>query len=264
MSKNQGSGNQAAQDEKAHKNFLKELKGRLEENNFTKEQSEQLLEEATKIEPGDTEALGKFMKKYSEIVEANQKAADEQHNSEQPKSKTDADFDEFVVFAQAVGMLRSDTKINKLTEDEIKELQPRFKQWISKGKPEAVNPLEDEEPEKLLRLSRIKEFGKQWITCIISGHDTPVGIKKIPTYRKYKMNGRLLEDKTMVISTKDEYTIPFTKTKAEELVKRCQEESEKPGYTFKQGGKTITIRNPENFVGDFDDVIRKSSKGEPV
>ena len=124
--------------------------------------------------------------------------------------------------------------------------------------------MEGVEPERLVRVSRRKIFGKQFLTYIISGRDSPDGIELIPSYSKVKINGKIIEDKTQIVSTKPRYTIPFTKTKAEELVKRCIEESETPEFTFKYGGKTISIRNPENFTGDFDEMVKRAAKGESV
>lgn len=259
MSNQQGSDSNAAQLEKDHKNFVKSLEGKLKENKFTKKQTEEILELANKAKPGNVEAIAAVMNLYEKYNKAN-------HEPEAPiASESPSELDEdFVVFAQATGQLRSDTGVNKLTDDEIVKLGPLQKQWIKAGKPEAINPLEDEEPERIIRVSRRREFGKQFLTYIVSGESIPRGIELIPTYRKYKLNNQLVVDKTTIVSTKAKYTIPFTKGAAQELVDRCVAESETPSFTFKQGGKTITIRIPENFVADFDNVIKQAAKGDPV
>ena len=174
------------------------------------------------------------------------------------------DFEEFLIFAKATATIPADINLDEISEDEQKVITTAFKQWKKAGKPSAVNPLEDVEPERLLRVSRVKVFGKQFLVCVISGQAIPEGIEKIPTYRKYKHNGKTVEDRTMVVSTKDRYTILFTKEKAKELITRCIEDSEEPQFTFKQGGHKITIRNPDNFIRDFDQVIKDARAGIPV
>lgn len=174
------------------------------------------------------------------------------------------DFEEYLIFAKATLSLPADIILDKISESEQKEIIQLFNKWVKAGKPAARSPLDDEEPEKMLRVSRIKAFGKQFLTAIISGKDTPLGIKLIPTYRRYTLNGKTIEDKSMIVSNRTEYTMHYTKEKAQEFVDRCLEESDSAQFVFKQGGQRITIRNPKNFTADFDDVLKDARAGTPV
>jgi len=185
-------------------------------------------------------------------------------NNDFVKMTRSKDFEVYLTFAFATSSLPADIDLSEISKSEQNTITQNFKRWVKAGKPAAHSPLDDEEPEKILRVSRIKAFGKQFLTAIISGKDIPLGVKLIPTYRRYTLNGKTIEDKTMTVSNRTEYTIPYTKEKAQELVDRCLAESDSPQFIFKQGGLRITIRNPKNFVADFDDVIKDGRLGTPV
>lgn len=141
----------------------------------------------------------------------------------------------------------------------------------------ADNDFDNEEPivekkqaktsqnEKVLRVSRVKQFGKQFLTYVVEGQAERAGVEMIPSYRRYRNDaGEEVEDRSMIVARKPKYTIPFTKETADKLIKQCEKSSEEPSFTFKQGGMVITIRNPENFVADFDEVCKKARAGTPV
>lgn len=260
-----GNDNKAAQLEKQHENFLKELEAKMKEENFTEEQTSEIMNLAKSSEPGDKKAIHKVTELYGKYNSLNHVPV-KKELSEIEKLRIESDFEEFIVFAKATQIIPSDADLEEFTESEQSDFVLKFKQWVKKGKPAAVNPLANEEPEKIIRVSRVKEFGKQWLVYVVSGESIPRGIEKVPTYRKVKhpTTGQTVDDKSMVVSTKDKYTIPFSKEAAVELVGRCEKESDSPQFTFKQGGHKITIRTKDNFVRDFDEVIKEARSGIPV
>jgi len=126
---------------------------------------------------------------------------------------------------------------------------------------------------KILRVTRVKIFGKQKLYAICEGYDTPQGIAAVPTFRKYKVqeeqpNGdlRTVEktDYTLVTTTKDRYDVDYTKEAATKLMDRCVKDAVQAKFSFKEGGHSTPVKNPENFLGDFDEVMRKARLGELV
>jgi hypothetical protein len=254
MSKSNGGTSESAQLETKHKKFLEELHTKLESGSFTDSQSDEIKTLADSITPGDREGVAKVLALYKKFQKENESSNEINHD----------DWNEFVVFAKATQMIPSDADTESFSESEQSDLVARFKQWIQKGKPAAINPLADEEPEKILRVTRLRIFGRQKLTAIVKGKDLPMGIELVPQYRKYTDNGKENTDTTKVIANTRKYNIDYTEKFARELVTRCEKEAEHLQLTFKDGGRTIYIRNKENFFKDFDQVLNDVKHNIPV
>jgi len=270
MVKDEQSGtNESAQLQQKHEKFLSKLEEKMQKENFTEEQRDVITSLAKECSPGDRDAIKNIASKMQEFFEANNKSEDsepeEKELSDFEKLESVKDFEQFIIFAKATQIIPSDAEVEEFSEREQSDFVSKYKLWLKNGKPAAVNPLGSEEPEKILRLARVKAFGKQKLTAVIKGKDIPMGVELVPEYRKYRENGIEKTDKTKVLSHKVRYTIDYTDKLAAELVKRCENEAESPEFTFKEGGRTIYIRDyKKNFRRDFDEVMKDSRAGIPV
>lgn len=266
MVKDEQSGtNESAQLQQKHEKFLSKLEEKMQKENFTEEQRDVITSLAKECSPGDRDAIKNIADKFQQFFEANKQSEASEPDETESSLPESRDFAEFVIFAKATQIIPSDAEVEEFSEREQSDFVSKYKLWLKNGKPAAVNPLGNEEPEKILRLARVKAFGKQKLTAVIKGKDIPMGVELVPEYRKYRENGVEKIDKTKVLSHKVRYTIDYTDKLAAELVKRCENEAENPEFTFKEGGRTIYIRDyKKNFTRDFDEVMKDSRAGIPV
>jgi len=164
-------------------------------------------------------------------------------------------------------------KPKKSTKDDISETESRPETSPSEQPISPKDLATIPKDAKILRVTRIKVFGYQKLYAICEGYDRPQGITDVHTYRKYKVqeeqpNGDLRwiekEDQTMITSTKPRYDIDFTKETGKALMDRCVKDSVNPKFSFNEGSHSTSIRNKENFLGDFDAIVAKARKGEVV
>ncbi len=136
--------------------------------------------------------------------------------------------------------------------------------------PPLVNALDQ---EKILRVYRHKVFGKQVMYKVVEGKNQAIGITIIPTYRRFKTmeeqpDGSLIPewhtDESMIIARTKHFDIIFEVKMAKDWMEQCQRDAINPQFLFKEGNRVITIRDRENFLGDFDKVMKMARKGEPV
>ncbi|MCV0398542.1 MAG: hypothetical protein K5785_00950 [Nitrosarchaeum sp.] len=256
-----GTNESAQKAELQHKKFLQKFDAELKKHNVPKSEHDELMKKAREMKPGDAKALSELKKEFESIVE---EIAEDAKQKEFDDITSSTDFKEFVVFAKATQVMPADADIEDLSEGEQSDILLKFRQWVKKGKPAAVNPLAGEEPERILRVTRLKAYGRQKLTAIISGQAIPMGVELIPNYAKFKENGKEIVDKSRILSHTRKYTIDYTERLARELVKRCEKESETPQFTFKEGGRTVYIHDVNNFFRDFDEVMREDRMGSRV
>ncbi len=175
------------------------------------------------------------------------------------------DFKKFIKIQETIGDI-DDLDLETLTEDGIRKLTTDYHGWVNAGRPKPHLTKEAQgKMEKILSLTRIKYLGKQYLTYLLDGADESSGIKYETTYAKIPQgDGSLIEDMSTIIKREPRYKIPFEKATAKKLMERCNNESIRPKLYFVLGGKTYTINNPENFTGNFDELIVKAQRKEII
>lgn len=159
-------------------------------------------------------------------------------------------------FKRFFAMLYATKKVSKESLDELPTEQQHkivneYWKWEKKGKPEAEMPdLEDKE-DQILKMYRAKIRGTQYI-YYVRPDGTEVGRETIPTYateeevgEKGKPTGKLVEDKSKIIKTDYKYTIPYTKAKGEELLKKAYAYNDMPSCYFVIGTTKVKVADPE-------------------
>ena len=127
--------------------------------------------------------------------------------------------------------------------------------------------------EKILRVYRHKVFGKQVMYKVVEGKNQAIGITIVPTFRRYKtmeeqQDGSLIPvwhtDNSMITARTKHYDIDFDMDTFKKWAEQCIVDAINPQFLFKEGNKTVTVRDRESLFGNFDEVMKKARKGEAV
>ena len=169
--------------------------------------------------------------------------------------------DDIADFIQLKEQTGTAIDLDNMTQQEHVELAAECHAWLNAGKPEAVMPKFDKQDQAIESVTRCKHKGKEYLYYVTEDTEVPIGIELIPQYRVYKENGKKLVDKETVVDMKRRYTIPYTKTHAEELRDRCLIECENPKLYIVDANRHYAVHTPAKFVHDFDHLMDKASKG---
>lgn len=259
---------------------IKALKKKIKESPLNKKQKKSLnktldnpkkQKNALKKIPEILEKLKKDSEKMSEEPDESLEEDSEDDSDAKPtedqfvKLAKTKDFKRYIRDQQAIGKLPEDLDLDALSEDEVRQLTGSYHGWVQAGKPRpTMNKESKKKVEQILRVYRRKEFGKEKLYYVAKGKDTPVGVKKVPTYRTYNDKGETKTDKTMVIAWHREYTIKYTAELAKKLMERCVKESPEPKFYLAMGHQVIPVRNPKNFTGDFDKLMQQINNRIPI
>jgi len=151
-------------------------------------------------------------------------------------------------------------KTTDLTPEEDRKIQNECWTWMQNGKPSAVMPTMKEKQETILKVYRTKRFGKQYI--YYRNQDGPQGREYIKVYTQVgeigedgKPTGKMVDDTSSLIETKEKYTIEYTKAFGEELVDKALKTALEPTFYIVQGQWKFKVE-PEELNGNFDAMIK--------
>jgi len=151
-------------------------------------------------------------------------------------------------------------KTTDLTPQEDRVIQNDCWAWIQNGKPKAVMPKMTKVVETILKVYRQKRYGKQYI--YYRNQDGVQGHEFIKTYEQVpeidgegKPTGKFIDDKNTVTSTKEDFTIEYTKALGEELVEKALATSLEPTFYIVQGSHKFKVEADE-LNNEFDPMIK--------
>lgn len=170
--------------------------------------------------------------------------------------KKDKEFNEFIRMKLDSGELKDS---DSLTLDQERKLTVEFNSWKSNGKPKLVMPKINVPEDRVMKVYRVKQMGKQFI-YYVDMQNIPHGMHWEHEYAKAvnPETGQEEDDHKQIIKSTPVYETPYTKELGEELVKRAFNECENPTFYLKVGKKEkISVHDPSNFNGDFDELVNK-------
>ena len=198
-------------------------------------------------------------------------------NNTEPEIKTGAegelkdliqtdDFKKFIKVQEAIGEIEEGLDVLSLDDEEARKIVADYHGWVNAGKPKPQLSKEAKgRIEKIRRITRRKHLGNQYITYIVDRKDQAVGLEWKFTYAKIKQqDGSFIEDKDTIVAREPKYTIPYTEKESKRLIERCQKEAVNPQFAFAMAGRTVTVNEVSNFTGNFDELMKKASKGEVI
>ena len=250
-----------AQEKTAFENFCKELKKSCKDHNFTKEQTETILQFAKEQEPNKA-SIEQIVKKCDEFIKANADAKDATAEAEKKISDAEKKLEDSEDFQDFLRILAVTEGVpEKLDAIEKAKILDKYEVWVNDGRPRPS--LGDKKPkvEKILRIYRRKHKGEQYLSYVVEGKSEQVGMKTDVIYGKLPDG---TEDTSLVIGHNRYPTIKYNEKHAREVLEKAKRYTEKVDLRFVFQANVITIHNEENFFGDFDGLIQKSFAREVI
>lgn len=191
------------------------------------------------------------------------------------KLTEDKEFKRFLQMKILSDSLKADSP-DDLTLKQKRELVNEFNSWKKSGMPSVSMPETKQLKTHVInKIYRIKQLGEQFM-FYVDGEGNHIGREERTEYAlideispEGKKTGKKIEDKGQILDRQWVFKMPYKKEKAEELVKQALETSLNPTFYFGKVVKNkfsekISIEEPENFTGNFDEILKRSRKGEIV
>lgn len=178
------------------------------------------------------------------------------------------DILEFQSIKLATGQLTQD-HIHNLSKEEKEKLMEEFDAWRKAGKPKPEFPKSAKANLTVIeKVYRARDRGKEFLYYIKQGAPDPVGIEKIPIYRKVEQDGKMVDDTSLQIGIEQRYTELYSETAAKKLVTKALRDTSNPKFYLVEGISDskvkVRVRNPENFYKDFDELMTLIRSGKPI
>lgn len=151
-----------------------------------------------------------------------------------------------------------------------REVINKFWAWLESNAPGLQMPELKAKKVRIDKIYRVKEYGKQFLFYVDeNGQKVGLELKKIFGTKEVMdaedpKKKKTVEDLDNLVRTDKKYTIPYTEAKSKELMQIAEQTSVQPTLYFLRGNRKIQVTEPENFTGDFDELMKKSNKGEVI
>ena len=181
--------------------------------------------------------------------------------------KKDPQFPDFIKQLVLTNSLKSDD-VDSLPLRQQREIVNKFWAWKQAGAPGLQMAHLAFAKPVVQKVYRIKHLGKQFLAFI--GNKGKEGITDVVTYGQKQVTDpethqiKFIEDKDNIIKKEPKYTIPYTESKARELMDMALETSVSPTFYFLRGKRKIQVTNHENFFGEFDSLMEKADEGRVI
>jgi len=201
-------------------------------------------------------------------ADAESSSAPERKLSKKELKQFQQDVLEFQNILVTTGQLRSD-QIETLSQEDKEKMMEGFAAWIKAGKPKPEFPKAAKKTLTVIeKVYRARDKGEEFLYFIKQGSSEPVGIEKIPIYRKVERDGQMVDDKSLQTGIIQRYTHRYSEADAEKLVRKALRDTSNPKLYLVEGiadsKVKIRIREPDNFYRDFDELMTLVRSGKPI